>query len=346
MSRTDADRHPHIIWELTRACTLACMNCPIGAQRRRSVLELSTYEGYRTIDQIATMQPRTFVMTGGDPFERADTMQFIEYARRRGLDPILNISATPSLTADVLMLARRSGLTRVAIGIDSPHPERHDAVHGIIGSFGATLNAVRNARARGLIVEVNTLVSRQNTRDLPAMPELLNELDVSAWNLYFIVPAGPSKAIGMPTGEEIESVFDFVCESATRWGLRIRTIEAPQYRRYIAQKGVLALHGAPEERIFISHSGEVTPSEFLPLTAGNLLYQPLGIIYRSGDLFVALRDINNLKGKCGRCEYRDICGGSRARAFAMTGDAFGSDPLCAYQPGGFDVAAGMEMHDA
>ena len=345
MPRTDADRHPHIVWELTRACTLACINCPIGAQRRRSVLELSTYEGYRTIDQIATMQPRSFLMTGGDPFERADTVQFIEYARRRGLDPILNISATPILDGDALTLARRAGLTRVAIAIDSPHPERHDAVHGVIGSFGATLGAIRNARSRGLAVEVNTLVSRHNLRDLPAMPELLAELDVSAWNLYFLVPNGPSKAIGMPTGDELEATFDVLWNAATNWGLRVHAIEAPQYRRYLVQKGITAAHQAAEERVFISHSAEVTPGEFLPLTGGNLLYQPLGVIYRSSDLFVALRDNDNLKGKCGRCEYRAICGGSRARAFAMTGDAFGTDPLCAYQPGGFDPA-GVEVHDA
>ena len=318
MPPAEPDRHPHIVWELTRACSLGCTHCPSGAQRRRSVLELSTYEGYRTIDQIATLQPRTFAITGGDPFERPDTLQFIEYARRRGLDPVLNVSPTPAATPQALALAHRAGLTHIAIAIDSPEPRD-----------SAAIPVIRAARAHQLAVEVNTLVSRRTIGELAFMPELLNELDVAAWNLYFLVPSGHANEIGLPPVEGIEEAFDIIYDAATAWGLRVHVMEAPQYRRYLVQKGVTP-HGI-EERIFISHSGEVAPSEFLPLAGGNLLFQPLGIIYRSSDFFVALRDSDNLKGKCGRCEYRGICGGSRARAFAVTGDAFAADPLCPYQ---------------
>jgi len=365
------DRARVVMWELTRACKLACAHCPIGAQPRRSPLELSTYEAYKTIDQIVSLNPEEVIITGGDPLERSDIYQLIDYARRRGLAPVLTVSPTPSLTGAAVGKLKRNGLARLAISLDSSAPERNDVTRGISGHFGSTLLAIRWARTAELPVEVNTLLSRRNLGDLRTVAELLGDLDVQRWNVYFLVPVGNSKNVEMLTAEEVEQVFEQVYELSARVPFPVRTFEAPHYRRFVLQKAVaerqksIEDYFAPEARglrigddtgrgavavnnfLYISHTGEVSVSPFLPLTAGNVRYQSLSTVYRYGELFAAVRDEVNLKGKCGRCEFRTVCGGSRARAFAMTGDLFASDPLCAYQPGSFlpvaaTAAAGAE----
>ena len=340
------DRHPVVVWEVTRACSLHCQHCPMGADPQRSPLELSTYEGYKTIDQIATLEPARFVISGGDPLEREDIFQFIEYAKRRGLEPVVALNPTSELTQQAMTSIARKGASRIVMSIDDATALRHDALRGIPGTFAATLDATRWAREAGIAVEINTLLSRRNAAHLAEILGLISSLGAEAWNLYFLVPVGGAKMVDVLTAEEVERVFDFIDGAAEQ--IKIRVMEAPHYRRHRVQKmsgqwpdfaGYQSDESAPVAThdargvVFISHSGEVRPSELLPLSAGNLRYRALGAIFRGGDLFVALRDPRNLKGKCSRCEYVRICGGSRARAFAASGDLFGSDPLCAYEPG-------------
>jgi len=340
------DRHPVVVWEVTRACSLHCQHCPMGAELQRSPLELSTYEGYKTIDQIATLEPSRFVISGGDPLEREDIFQFIEYAKRRGLEPAVALNPTAELTRQAMSAIARKGASRIVMNIDDATALRHDALRGIPGTFAATLDATRWASEAGIAVEINTLISRRNAAHLAEVLELISSLGAEAWNLYFLVPVGGAKMVDVLTAEEVERVFDFIDGAAEE--IKIRVMEAPHYRRHRVQKmsgqwpdfaGYQSDESAPVAThdargvVFISHSGEVRPSELLPLSAGNLRYRALGAIFRGGDLFVALRDPRNLKGKCSRCEYVRICGGSRARAFAASGDLFGSDPLCAYEPG-------------
>ncbi len=353
------DRPRVVIWELTRACKLACAHCPIGAQPRRSPLELSTYEAYKTIDQIVSLNPDEVILTGGDPLERTDLTQLIDYARRRGLQTSLMVSPTPSLTGASIGKLKRNGLARLIVSLDSSTPERHDASRGISGQFGSTLLAIRWARTAELPVEINTLLNRRNAGDLGTMAEFLGDVDVQRWNIFFLVPVGGSKNVETLTADEAEQVFATLYDLSERVPFPIRTFEAPHYRRYVLQRAVeqrlkavdhyftADANGlriaddsgraavAVNNSLYITHTGEVTVSPFLALTAGNVRYQPLSTIYRYGELFAAMRDEVNLKGKCGRCEFRTVCGGSRARAFAMTGDLFASDPLCAYQPGTF-----------
>lgn len=339
------DRHPVVVWEVTRACSLHCQHCPMGADPQRSPLELSTYEGYKTIDQIATLEPARFVISGGDPLEREDIFQFIEYAKRRGLEPAVALNPTAELTRQAMSAIARKGASRIVMSIDDATALRHDALRGIPGTFAATLDATRWAREAGIAVEINTLISRRNAAHLSEILDLISSLGAEAWNLYFLVPVGGAKMVDVLTAEEVERVFDFIDGAAEQ--IKIRVMEAPHYRRHRVQKmsgqwpdfaGYQSDESAPVAThdargvVFISHSGEVRPSELLPLSAGNLRYRALGAIFRGGDLFVALRDPRNLKGKCSRCEYVRICGGSRARAFAASGDLFGSDPLCAYEP--------------
>ena len=359
MEMNGTDRVRVVMWELTRACKLACAHCPIGSQPRRSPLELSTYEAYKTIDQIVSLNPEEVIITGGDPLERPDLYQLLDYARRRGMAPSLMVSASPSVTGAAIGKLKRNGLARLVISLDSSTPDRHDAARGITGQFGSTLLAIRCFRTAALPIEINTLLNRSNLGDLQTIAQLLGDVDVYRWNIYFHVPVGASKHVEMLTAEEVEQVFEKLYELSGRVPFPIRTFEAPHYRRFVLQKAVAERQRSIDEYfdanaagvrigddtsrdavavnnyLYISHTGEVSISPFLPLTAGNVRYQPLSTVYRYGELFGAVRDEVNFKGKCGRCEFRTVCGGSRARAFALTGELFASDPLCAYQPGTF-----------
>jgi radical SAM protein with 4Fe4S-binding SPASM domain len=355
---TTYETHPTVMWELTRACDLHCSNCTIGATEMRGANELSTYEAYKTIDQIAALAPREFIITGGDPLERDDVAQVVNYARRRGLDPALVVSPTSQLNGAAIERLVRNDLTRVIFSIDGSTAEAHQSVRGAAGTFAKTLRAIRIAEVVGLKIEINTLITRQNVDDLTAIADLIRPMRIARWNLYFLVPMLASSRAEMLSADQAEEVFATIDAIRGRETFAVRVVEAPHYRRYRMQRDLdahlenadawadfsgyenhnggdlmdSALDGA-RGFVFISHAGDVRASEFLPLSAGNLRYRPLDVIYRSSDLFVALRDSNNLQGKCGRCEFRHICGGSRARAWTVDGNVFADDPLCAYTPG-------------
>jgi hydrogenase assembly chaperone HypC/HupF len=337
------DAHPIVLWELN------------GTSSRN---ELSTYESYKTVDQIAVLRPREFVISGADPLRRKDVYQIIDYARRRGLDPALLVSETKELTAETIERLQRTGLTKLIFGLDGSSAAVHERVHFRPPSFAATTRAIREAKATGIRVDINTVVSTANLHDLGAIATLIEEMSISRWNLQFLVPTGDSRQLEMLTSDEAESVFHSIREISARVSFAIRTVEAPHYRRFLIDSNLshrlpsagrssdwadfeglevendsdvlaAAVEGAGSF-VFISHAGDVRPSEFLPLSAGNVRYRPLTSVYRNSDLFVALRDPSNLKGRCGHCEFHHVCRGSRARAFAMSGDLFGDDPLCTY----------------
>jgi radical SAM protein len=345
-----------VIWENTRACDLACVHCRAAAQPKRSQFELTTKEGFALVDQIADLGPRVFVITGGDPLKREDTYDMIRYAKQRGLEPALTPSATPLLTEAAVSRMKRHGLARLAVSLDASVPELHDAFRRVPGSFDITLQAVRAAKREGIPVQINTTVTRRTIDDLPHMVELLTELEIAMWSVFFLVPTGRGKRGDLVTPETIEHLFGFLYDTTKRVPFAIRTTEAMHYRRYMLQRMAIEsgqnLHDLRDKTtglidastLFLQHGprsmplgvqaqrGAVYPSGFLPLKAGNVKHESLADIYRSSDLFVSLRDSTNLKGKCGRCEFRELCGGSRARAWSMTGDVFESDPLCSYQP--------------
>jgi radical SAM protein len=377
----DFDQNPFVvIWESTRACDLSCVHCRAAAQPRRSQFELTTEEGYRLIDDIALLKPRVFVITGGDPLKREDTYDFIEYAKSKGLEPSLTPSATPLLTDGAISRMKRRGLARLAISLDASRADLHDEFRRVPGSFDLTLNAIRAARKEGIPVQINTTVTRRTIDDLPQIVDLLQDLGIVMWSVFFLVPTGRGKQADLVTPEAVEQLFGFLYDTSKKVPFAIRTTEAMHYRRYMLQRmaaerhesidklldpatglidastlflqhgprtiplGVQAQSGAISRAprgvnegkgfVFISHIGDVFPSGFLPLKAGNVKHESLGDIYRSSDLFTSLRNSSNLKGKCGLCEFRDLCGGSRARAWSMTGDVFASDPLCTYMPAG------------
>lgn len=363
--KIDFNERPFIvIWEVTQACDLACVHCRASAQPKRNPFELSTEEGKRLIDEIASMQVPVFVITGGDPLKRPDIYDLVEYASQRGVRTSLTPSATPLLTRDAIVELQNRGLARLAISLDGPTAEIHDAFRRVPGSYKWTLNAVQWAREIGLGVQINTTITRHNLPQLDQMIALLETLDIVLWSVFFLVPTGRGHDVGLISAEEFEQVFEKLYETAQRAKFDIKSTEAQHYRRFLLQKrteerkagvplegskampfgsmiGVNTPDGigrAPKGIndgkgfVFVSHMGEVFPSGFLPVSAGNVRKHSLADLYRNSPLFTSLRDTAILKGKCGVCEFREICGGSRARSYAVAGDMFAEEPCCVYVP--------------
>ncbi len=355
----DFNERPFIaIWEVTQACDLACVHCRASAQPDRHPMELSTDEGKRLIDQIAGLKVPVFVLTGGDPIKRPDLFELIGHARSVGVRVSLTPSATPLLTKDIVVRLKDAGLARLAVSMDGASAETHDAFRGMSGSFARTLDAIRWANEIGLPVQINTTFSRRNITEIDEIVALMETLKITLWSVFFLVPTGRGKLNDLLSADEFESVFAKVYSLSRTASFDIKTTEAQHYRRFVLQQRVAERKsgvdtGKVHERtgdsigraprglndgkgfIFISHKGEVFPSGFLPLCAGNIRDQELGAIYRDSPLFRDLRDTSKLEGKCGSCEFKEICGGSRARAHAVTGNPHAEEPCCSYVPKGY-----------
>lgn len=352
------DRPFIVIWETTQACDLACVHCRACAQPLRNKLELSTNEAKELIEEVAALSAPVFVLTGGDPLKRPDIFELVRYAADNGVRISLTPSATPLLTREAIIRLKESGLARLAISLDGPTAELHDAFRRVEGSYDWTLQAVRWAREIGLPVQINTTITRHNLAHLDQTIALLEQLDIVLWSVFFLVPTGRGSEIDLISAEEFEQVFEKLYETSNRLKFDIKTTEAQHYRRYVLQRrtkekregrvspatnpGVTpdgigrAPRGINDGKgfVFVSYKGEVFPSGFLPLAAGNIRTNSLAEIYRESPLFRTLRDTHNLGGKCGVCEFREVCGGSRARAYALTGDPFAEEPCCLWQPKG------------
>lgn len=353
----DFNERPFLaIWEVTQACDLACVHCRASAQPERHPMELSTDEGKRLIDEIAAMRVPVFVLTGGDPIKRPDLFELIGHAGRMGVRVSLTPSATPLLTRDVVVRLKEAGLARLAVSMDGASAATHDALRGLSGSFARTLDAVCWANEANLPVQINTTFSRRNIGEIDAIVALMESLKITLWSVFFLVPTGRGKLNDLLNAEEFEQVFARLHALSRTASFDIKTTEAQHYRRYLLeQRAAERKAGAPaiaeklpdsigraprglndgKGFVFISHTGEVFPSGFLPVASGNIRQQPLATIYRESPLFRGLRDPGRLEGKCGACEFKQICGGSRARSYALTGNPYAEEPCCSYVPRGY-----------
>ena len=363
LADVDFDLTPFTVaWEITRACALACVHCRAEAQPRRDPRELSTEEGFRLIDELVEVGGPILVVTGGDPLMRPDLIDFIRYAAGRGLRVALSPTATALATRERLQEARDAGVARVQISLDGSRPDIQDAFRGRDGSFQRTVEILETIGDLDVSLQVGTTVSRYNLDDLDRIADVVAHYSAVMWNLFFLVPTGRGKVEDMISAEEHERVFNWMYDLSKSAPFDVRTTAAQHYRRVVIQRrrqestgnesasgGALMVTGAGYSFAdglgqsgkgvndgngfaFVSHTGDVCPSGFLPLPAGNVRAQSFVDIYRHSELFRQLRDYRRLKGKCGLCDFRDVCGGSRARAFAVTGDYLESDPYCAYIP--------------
>jgi radical SAM protein len=365
-ARLDFAQRPMLVfWEVTRACQLACFHCRASATMEPLPGELTTAEGRELIDQVAGFgRPYPIlVLTGGDCLLRPDLFEMVEYAKSLGIPVALSPSVTPSLTPPMMDQMVASGINAVSISLDGALPATHDGVRGIPGHFEDTLKAIAALSEAGLTVQVNTTVMRANLDELADVADLISRAGAHIWEVFFLVQVGRGVATDAITPDEHEDVCHFLYD-ASQHGFIVRTVEAPFFRRvvacrqagepaptsdlYLAMSARLdALMGPAKARpraqtastrdgkgiLFVAYDGEVNPAGFLPLALGNVRDEPVAQIYRDNPLLRQIRAAD-FTGRCGVCDYADLCGGSRARAFAASGDPLGEDPACPYQPGG------------
>jgi AdoMet-dependent heme synthase len=349
--RRDFNRSPLLVfYEVTQACDLVCQHCRACAQTKSHPAELKTDDSLRLIDQLTEFPSLPMlVLTGGDPLKRADIFQLVELAARSGIEVSITPSATPLLTPAAIRHLREAGIARIAISIDGADAATHDATRGVAGSFGRSLQILSAARMAGIRTQVNTTLTPANLPQIEPLAELLARQRVVMWSVFFLVPVGRARDLPRLSADECEIAFARLWRQAQRQPYAIKTTEAPHYRRYVIQhqisKADRSEQAAPvgfvpagvndgKGVMFVSHTGLVHPSGFLPIVCGTFPREHVVQIYQDSPVFRALRDADKLEGKCHFCEFRHLCGGSRARAYAVTGNAFAAEPDCTYEPAG------------
>ena len=364
-TRTNFSEAPvFVCWETTKACLLACKHCRAKAIRRPLPGELSTRQGFRLIDQLLEFgEPfPALLLTGGDPLMRPDFFELVEYAKSRGIYVAVAASVTPKLNPTSITRMRDLGVDIMSVSLDGASRKTHDRLRGIQGTWQATIDTLILTKKLGLKAQVNTTVMRSNLNELPDIFHIVKDTGAAAWEVFFLIRTGRGAALESLQPSECEEVMHFLYD-AGHYGIPVRTAEGPSFRRVASRRQknndlptgrlyesltmkLRALEGesvtSPTFKLtqtgdgkgimFVGHDGEIYPSGFLPVHCGRAPQDNLCTAYRSNQLFVALRDPANLKGRCGRCEHRSICGGSRSRAYAELGDPLGEDPACPYVP--------------
>ncbi|BCJ50187.1 radical SAM protein [Actinoplanes sp. NBRC 14428] len=373
-----ADRPFIVIWEATQACPLQCHHCRASARPRRDPGELDTGEAVALMEQVARFgRPAPlFVITGGDPFQRPDLTTLVRRGTELGLAVSVSPSGTPTLTRDALAGLRDAGARAISLSLDADGPAAHDGFRGVEGVYALTVRAWDDALDLGLKVQINTTVTRRTVDGLPGIAALVRDRGALLWSVFFLVPTGRGRALAALDAAGTEDVLHVLYDLGET--VPVKTTEAHHFRRVCVQRAILARRGVPAGEalglgplyrrlrarldelgltsgpqrrrrpplrvsagngfVFVSHRGQVHPSGFLPLPAGDVRTRSLVDIYREAPLFTALRDADRLQGRCGACEFRTVCGGSRARAYAVTGDVHGEEPACGYRPGSFPYA--------
>jgi radical SAM protein len=341
------DAPQRVYWELTRACDLSCTHCRANAIPRRDANELTTAEIFATLDALAQGAAPHIILTGGDPLKRPDFFSIVEHTVRLGLPCLVAPSATPLLTSDTIALLAKSRVTAMSLSLDGSTAELHDRLRGVPGTFERTLQAARDIVSSGISLQINTLVTYETQYDLAAIHELVSRIGAERWSLFFLVTTGRGSTLKPVSPAQAEAVLNWALDHASDQRPIVTTTEAPHYRRLAVMRHASRIEHSPKGPMirrglgirdgngvmFISHTGDVQPSGFLPLTAGNVRSENPLQIYRTSPLFKSLRRTDLFEGRCGVCEFQEICGGSRARAYAATGNPLESDPLCTYQPG-------------
>lgn len=343
-----ADAPKIVYWEATAACDLACRHCRAEAMPNRAPDELSTREGRALLDQVKSFGDSMIVITGGDPLKRPDLIELITYAKSISLPLSLSPSGTNNITEHAVNKFKSLDVLCISLSIDGHDAKTHDTFRQVNNCFETTVNAAKLIVRQGIQLQVNTSVTKETAPNLPHIFDLVEELGAARWSVFFLVPVGLGKLLEPVSPEETEEILNWLYEKAAVSKVQVKTTEAHHFRRVIVQRmlkkgmtldeimnsnlsrgfGIRDGNGV----VFVSRNGEVFPSGFLPLSAGNVRKRPLTEIYRDSQIFKAIRDTSNLRGKCGMCPFKNICGGSRARAYCTTGDYLASDPLCAFNP--------------
>ncbi|MBI5597289.1 MAG: TIGR04053 family radical SAM/SPASM domain-containing protein [Elusimicrobia bacterium] len=346
----DYDKAPLlVIWEATRSCALACKHCRASAILGRDPAELSTEEGCALMDQAAAMGTPLFIVSGGDPLQRPDLEDLIRHGKEKGLRMGTIPAATERLTRERLASLKAAGVDQVAFSLDAPSAIPHDGFRGVEGSFAKVMEGVGWAHELGIPVQINSCFAAWNFKHLDEMIAMVKGLGVVFWEVFFLVPTGRGSAMDGLNAEQFEAAFAKLYSLSKEVSFVVKLTEAQHYRRFVieAERAEARAGRAPAKKMmgssapavnsgkgfmFIDFKGDATPSGFLPVVVGNVRTTPLAAIYRDSPLMRLLRDAAKLQGKCGICEFRVVCSGSRARAFALTGDPLAPEEACLHEP--------------
>ncbi len=348
---------PRIIsWNITLRCPLRCSHCYVDAGLREPEGVLTTHEAFRVLDQIRRTGSPVVVLSGGEPLMRDDLEAITRYGTELGLRMVLGTSGY-FLNPERAERLRNAGIRAAAISLDAATPDVHDALRGVPGSWERAVSAIRSCQDAGIPVQINMTALRPDAGDVESVVRFGKGLGVRDYQVFFPVPTGRARGNAPATPQDYETVIREVLLAHRDGDVNLRPTCAPQFRRIADQAGILnpawgrgCIAGITYCRIYAN--GDVTPCPYLPARAGNVRETPFDEIWAASPLFAALRDPSRLAGKCGRCEYRDVCGGCRARAYrgpdmtsprwcdglerpaAGAADVCGEDPWCPYEPGG------------
>ena len=324
-----------VTWEVSQACDLACDHCRAEADPERDPDELTTDEAIDLFEQVSEFSPHPFlVLSGGDPLKRPDIFELLEGAVEVGVTPSITPATTSLLDRETIDRFADIGVGRMALSLDGATAESHDGFRGEDGTFDTAIEAAEYANEVGLSIQINTTVTETTAEELPEIASLVDSLNAAMWEVFFLVPTGRGEELEQLTPQRAREVMEWLYEHSQQSPYRVITVEAPFYRRVATELTPdektprVGSTGAGNGFVFVSHTGEVYPSGFMPLRAGNVRETPLPEIYRNADVMQQLRNRQSFDGPCGSCPFTPSCGGSRSRAYAATGNPLGSDPLC------------------
>jgi radical SAM protein len=343
-----------VVWESTRACDLVCKHCRADSQVQSDPNQLSTTEIQGVLEHVRSEFGQVLlVVTGGDPLKRPDIFTILRYAADLGLRVAVTPSATPLLTDEAVGRFRDAGVQRLAISLDGADAVTHDGFRGQPGAFDRTMQALREGYRIGIETQINTSFGRHNVDQIDRIAAIGAELGIVLWSAFILVPTGRATTAMIIDPQEHERVYRRLAEIALNPAtpFDIKTTAGQPYYRVRKQSmdrlgvDVGMAQRAPIKRlrapggvndgngfVFVGHTGEICPSGFLPMIRGNIRTHRLADVYRHDEVFRRLRRPDSFSGKCARCSFNRICGGSRSRTYALTGDPFGSDPTCVYVP--------------
>ncbi len=338
-----------VAWETTRNCNLSCQHCRASARHGSFTGELDTTASLRLLDQIARAGRPIVILTGGEPLLRPDIFELAEYGTGLGLKMVMAPNGT-LITEENARRMKAAGIDRISISIDGATADSHDRFRGVAGAFEGALTGASRAREAGVEFQINTTITRANMDEIPAIMALAEESGAVAHHIFLLVPTGRGKELAHQaiSAADYEKTLNWFYDQRQATDLQLKATCAPQYYRILRQRAradnikiTFQSHGLDAVTrgclggvgfCFISHVGVVQPCGFLELNCGDVTVEPFDRIWENSEIFQNLRNYDNLKGKCGRCEYKQVCGGCRARAYEATGDYLAEEPLCAYQP--------------
>jgi AdoMet-dependent heme synthase len=355
-------KHPHhsrseekgftprlVAWEITRNCNLACIHCRASATNGPYEGELSTESCFRLLDQIAEVGNPIIILTGGEPLLRPDIFDVASYGTRKGLRMVMATNGT-LITGENAGRMSDSGIKRISISLDGATREVHDRFRGVEGAFDGALQGIQFAKKAGIEFQINTTITKTNLSEIPKIMELAVALGAVAHHIFLLVPTGRGKYIVDTeiSAKEYEETLNWFYDQRDRYPIQLKATCAPHYYRILRQRSredgkevTFKTHGldavtrgclAGTGFCFISHTGIVQTCGFLHLECGDITKSSFADIWNNSEIFKSLRNYDNLKGKCGKCGFRSVCGGCRARAFEATRDYLAQEPLCSYQP--------------